>query len=465
MKLAKDEDLRTFIENYSLNDNAFKLAFVDFITKKYIKPDKKKQKDYIKEISNIFSSATGNGKSRYSYRYDYDDDSGWMSIACDMQKLFDEAEIMLKAGDFVTPIIIVMNFFKTAAEYADDGVYYDDEGQYEMRECCEKAGELIMKIVSNPSVDVKQKRDIFRDISKIENDDVIFSYFEYDVEDLMFEVGALVQSPEERITMLDDKIKEQEGKGYRVYNYVTMKINYLNELRRYDEAQSVMDDYMHLPEIRKMKVDTLQNLGKYEEALKLLDDGIVIAKQNNRLGTVEDWLEMKLKIYESLKSEKDIIDICRTLFIAKNGSLEHYEKLKKYVPSAEWNMFLHKMISEVRYKYYEVIADIYEKEKDHDELFKWIVSNQSDRVGHILDYGFRMPSSYHQSLLELFAFDIKNYATKKENMSRNNYKEIAQRLREAKRLAGGETAVAKIVDEFRNIYKRRPAMMEELNDL
>ena len=217
MKLAKEEDLRTFMENYSLNDNAFKHAFVDFITKKYIKPEKKEQKDYIKEISNIFSSTTGNGKSRYSYRYDYDDDSDWMSIACDMQKLFDEAEIMLKAGDFVTPIIIVMNFFKTASECADDCVYYDDEGQYEMRECCEKAGELIMKIVSNPSVDIRQKQEIFRDICKIEEDDIIFSYFEYDVEDLMFEIGALLQSPEERITMLDDKIKEQEEKGYRVY--------------------------------------------------------------------------------------------------------------------------------------------------------------------------------------------------------------------------------------------------------
>ena len=41
------------------------------------------------------------------------------------------------------------------------------------------------------------------------------------------------------------------------------------------------------------------------------------------------------------------------------------------------------MISEVRYKYHDVIADMYEKEKEYDELLRWIVSNQSDRVGQI----------------------------------------------------------------------------------
>ena len=56
---------------------------------------------------------------------------------------------------------------------------------------------------------------------------------------------------------------------------------------------------------------------------------------------------------------------------------------RKYVSSAEWKIFLHKMISEVRYKYHDVIADMYEKEKEYDELLRWIVSNQSDRVGQI----------------------------------------------------------------------------------
>lgn len=47
-------------------------------------------------------------------------------------------------------------------------------------------------------------------------------------------------------------------------------------------------------------------------------------------------------------------------------------------------------------------------------------------------------------------------------MNRESYKEIVCHLRKAKSLTGGESAVEKIVAEFRNEYKRRPAMTEEL---
>ena len=174
---------------------------------------------------------------------------------------------------------------------------------------------------------------------------------------------------------------------------------------------------------------------------------------------------MKLKICVLKKSDKDIINICRVLFITKNGSLEYYEKLKKHVPSGDWKIFLYKMISELEYKYHEVIANIYEAEKDYDELLRWIISESNNRIRHALDYGYRMPVTYHPTLLELFASDIKAYAANKENMSRDNYKEITKWLREAKKLTGGETTVTQIVKEFRDIYKRRPAMMEELNAL
>lgn len=41
MKLAKKEDLSTFIEAYAMNDEQFKQVFLDYLTKKYIKPQKK----------------------------------------------------------------------------------------------------------------------------------------------------------------------------------------------------------------------------------------------------------------------------------------------------------------------------------------------------------------------------------------------------------------------------------------
>lgn len=37
-----------------------------------------------------------------------------------------------------------------------------------------------------------------------------------------------------------------------------------------EEAQSVMDSFMYLSDIRKIKIETLRDSGKYDEALELL---------------------------------------------------------------------------------------------------------------------------------------------------------------------------------------------------
>lgn len=463
MKLAKEDDLRIFVQTYADKDETFRQAFMDYLTQKYIGTKKRKQKDYIKEITNIFANTTGNIRPKYSYRYDYDDDSDWMTIADDIKVLLADAEILLKAGDTADVITIVMHFLKTASENVDDSIYYDDDGQYEMRECCEKAGELIMEIMKNPSVDLKQKQEIFHDICEIEEEGSLHNYTEYDVEELKFEMGTLLLSPEERLAMIDGKIKELEEKKYRAYRYVEMKIDYLNELKRYEEAQDVMDSYIHLPEIRRIKVESLQSLGKYDEALKILDEGIAISKEQRYSGNEIQWLVMKLKIYELQKSVKDIINTSRRLFITTNGDKEYYENLKNYVDDSEWKAFLHDMIAEIKYRS-ESIAYIYENEKEYDELMGFI-SSHSDSIRYILSYGLRMPEKYHQSLLDIFTSAIKAYAADRNNMNRESYYDIAKKLQEAKKLSGGEEVVNRIVAEFRVVYKRRPAMMEELREL
>ena len=50
-------------------------------------------------------------------------------------------------------------------------------------------------------------------------------------------------------------------------------------------------------------------------------------------------------------------------------------------------------------------------------------------------------------------------------MGRDHYMRIAEMLHFMKRFKGGETIVGDLVKEFRERYKRRPAMMDELRRL
>lgn len=462
MKLAKEDDLRAFVEAYALNDYQFKNVFVDYISQKYFRTEKKntKQKDYAKEISKIFSDSIVRSKSRY---YNYYDEIDWCTIAYKMQQVFEDAAVLLKNGDTINPANIALHFFESVSEFVDDTIYYDDDSQYEMHECCENAGDLLLDVMKNTSAEFTLKQDIFRKICKVLNDHRVNDYVDYNVEYLMFELGNYVQSPEDRLAMIDVKIKEREEKNYGVYQYVQMKIDYLKELNRNEEALEVENSYLHLSEIRKKRVEQLVDSERYNDALQMIDEGILIAKEKRHYGSEKRWLETKLSIYERIDDKKGMIEISRKLFIDGEGVWEYYEKLRKIVPSSDWKIFLAKMISELKYKR-DVIANIYEKEKDYDELYKWIIIS-SDRIRHSIGYGFRMPKEYHPILLEIFASSIKEFAANTYNMSRENYRLIAQRLNEAKKMNGGEAVVKNIVTEFRIIYKRRPAMMDELSGL
>ena len=459
MKLAKKEDLSSFIEAYAMNDEHFKQVFLDYLTKKYIRPEKKIQKDYQQEVKRIFASAAKKRKSRYSYYDDYDEEIRWDVIESGMQKLFDEAMTLLKVDEVEGPAKTASQFFLSLSETVDDSILYDDDGLCMMGDCCERATEIMREVVKHPSASTNLKQSILNEVDKMRDLD---NFFDLDSNGLKFEISQLIQTPEQHLAMLDEEINThlEYGTSY----YVVMKIDYLNELGRIEEAQTVMEQFLHLPGIRRKKVEQLQGEEKYVEALELLNDGITQAKLDNHSGTETQWWEMKLRIYELQKSNKEIIATCRTLFIANGGSMEYYKKLKKNVPSNEWKAFLYGMIAEVKYKR-EVMADIYEEEKEYDELLRWIISESYNRIRHILNYGPRMPKSYHSTLLELFTSDIKTYTASKYNISRNHYQTIAQWLHEAKKMMGGAMVVSRIVEEFRTTYKRRPAMMEELRGL
>lgn len=459
MKLAKKEDLSSFIEAYAMNDEQFKQVFLDYLTKKYLRPETKIQKDYRQEVKRIFASAIKHRRSRYSYYDDFDEETRWDVIESGMKKLFVEAMTLLKVGEVEGPAKIASQFFLSLSETVDDSILYDDDALCMMGGCCEKAIEIMREVVKHPSAIASLKHRILNEVDKM---GALDNYFDLDSNGLKLEISQLIQTPEQHLVMLDEEIKTHSE--YGTSRYVDMKIDYLNELGRTEEAQTVMNQYLHLPEIRRRKVEQLQGEEKYAEALKLLSDGITLAKQGNHSDSETQWLEMKLRIYELQKSNKNVIDTCRTLFIAKSGSMEHYKKLKENVPTHEWKAFLHGMIAEVEYKR-EVIADIYEEEKEYDELLRWIISESYSRINYILKYGLRMPKNYHSTLLDLFATDIKAYAASKHNMSRDHYQRTAQWLHEAKRLMGGTMVVSRIVEEFRTTYKRRPAMMEELRGL
>lgn len=161
-----------------------------------------------------------------------------------------------------------------------------------------------------------------------------------------------------------------------------------------------------------------------------------------------------------------IIEMCRLLFIHTDGSLGYYHKLKSLVPSMDWKEYLNALMQETTfYDYWGTgnnKAEIYIEEKDYDKLFGYLSALEYRRLDALLQYASHLNATHSSQILPLFTDDLRTYAEK--NLGRNHYEYIARVLRGMRKLNGGKEAVKQLVEEFRILYKRRSAMMQELGE-
>ncbi len=107
-------------------------------------------------------------------------------------------------------------------------------------------------------------------------------------------------------------------------------------------------------------------------------------------------------------------------------------------------------------------ADIYVKEQDNDRLFSLLSSARYDQLEALMQYAHYLKDTHSEQLIVIYTSLLNDYAER--NLGRRHYEFIAQVLSCIRKLNGGQAVVKSLVAEFRIKYKRRPAMMEVLED-
>ena len=463
MKRAKAEDYLHFVQEKIRFNQELKEELTAYLKAKYTTAD---ERDYGKEVENIFktSHSSARGYGRWSRYNDYET-IDWAKVFTKIRCLFSEVAALMESGVATPAIDVSVRFFQLLGKHNDDSLLYDEDS--DVYDVCEIAEELIKDASRHVSVSAEKKVELLEDLRKLSAYEVYRDYEYGDMNDLMMQVNVNVQSPEDALKLLDRILKERES-SYDLYKYVNEKINILQGLNREDEVLKLVNQYLYLPEIREQEVDRLIDEIRYKEALQILDEGIRLAKEENHRGTELRWVQKKIGIYELMDDKSSLIACNRLMFVGNGGSMEYYHKLKRSVDASEWQPFLDKLIEDTKvvssYGIERILPDIYVEEKDFEKLYTLIYNASCfERLELVQKYGLQLPSSYASSLLAVFVIDIRDYAER--NMGRNYYVRVAEMLHFMKRFKGGETVVSELLTEFRDKYKRRPAMMDELRRL
>lgn len=463
LSCADPKQLLRFIEEYASTHADFKTALFDkFLPKKL---SDGLSADYILKIKACFDAY----RPRYYSRSRYNaEDSDWVKVFGKVDQYLTKAHLLLQQDALGDAAAIALQILRSVGEnyLNEDFMYLDEIG---IDDYCETSHKLLQQIIPNTNTTQKLKEEILQNLIDINKLPAYTDYDICDVEGLLLLANIYTQPKEKTLALADQMIREREERNDPgLSQLVLYKIQILEKFNELEKAKATLQNYLYLPDIREQEVNKLINSLQYDKALIMLDDGIKKAIKDGETYTAEKWRERQLFIYEATNNVPKCIELYRELFIS-SGELTYYHKLKSLIPTDQWKGYLDTLMGETKFYDYmgfgkSTIAEIYVEEKEYERLYKMILSVPSYRQLEALsEYAHHLKDFYSSELLALYTDRICDYA--ENNLGRNHYEYIAKILQNMKKLKEGDEVVRHVVQEFRNTYKRRSAMMSVLKGL
>lgn len=404
-------------------------------------------------------------RERYSgRRYDpyYDGMwTDWEAVGDEMENLLDDIETELHAGVIAGVVPVVMEFFRQVEEKSD--YYLLEEDHLYLRSAVNQASSLLLSYMKHPSVTQEEKDHALHELNEIAESRFYADYGLFELAGLCVLLMSVSLPAGEALAQLDGILKNKKANYTLRCRAVSCKIDLLLSLGREEDARRLIWDNLHDSEIREKELTRLCDSGQLELAVRLINKAVRYGNHYDKI----TLLERKLELCERMQNRDGCISACRSIFLTLGCSLQYYEKLKKLVRESKWDSFIDKLLSQIErrddfgYGNIDELLRIYEKEEMYDRLFFCIKEIPRDRLKHLVQYASVLPEKYHTDILNMSVVEMQKMS--KEVSNRAVYEELADSLNRFSKLPGAREMAESLLTEWRTVYRRRRAMMEELN--
>ncbi len=300
-------------------------------------------------------------------------------------------------------------------------------------------------------------------VTMLENRDL--DYLEESIENIIMEEFAgdeYLQPKLQIIEKMIEKSKQNEYEYSRKYKVGKWTVKYLELLKENGVSADILNQeckkYWENSVVRKYWIDTCIKNKNYDEALSALDESILLDKDYR--GLVCEHNKKKKEIY-LLQGNKNayIEQMWRILVDYNDGNLELFKELKQQYTEEEWLFQREQLFANLSNSIY--IAEFYKEEKQYYRLLKYVTDYPG--LSKLQKYEDVLKKDYSVQILEKYTYELNGMAVQANN--RKQYKNLVAILRKMRKFDDGKQCVEQIVADWRMTYKKRPAMMEELNKL
>ncbi|MBM6990730.1 MAG: SWIM zinc finger family protein [Mobilibacterium timonense] len=455
---AEEEELRQCISRMSVDEMRemlFKLASDDEslrnrIAAMYSKTiDEKmilKMKNMVDEI--VYEHSDQSGFIYWNHASDFVSDLiGFLHN--DVSPLIDRG-MLEEAFDLTCYVFITIG----NAEVDDDG-----DIAYGADECCEFWG----KIVSGAS-DLQQE-NMYNWFCRQIGSGSVHDYMEDYLDD--FRMTGFYSKPilEGRLEELDGIIcneMEEYKKNKNIWKTQTLvrdlnnRIDTMIELEvPDDEVLSYTERYTFLPAILIRYAEAVYKTRDIDCAAGLLQKGKIRDAANS--SAVSAYSRELIEFYAGQDMKKELLDeLSYQVLNCYQENLRYIDRLRNIISDEEWTVMREEILGSESCR--SVRFDLMHEEKLYDRLVKEILTTGSIDV--LERYEKDLRPAYSHEIRDMYADHARNMI--KNVSDRKQYRYVVAYLRKITRYDGGKALADSIAESWKQEYKRRPALIDEI---
>lgn len=257
------------------------------------------------------------------------------------------------------------------------------------------------------------------------------------------------------------KANQKKDSWYREYYVGNWAVRHLELMEQnesdWNEKEQYCKQYWQSSAVRKYYIDLCIQQKKYDLALEVLKESIQMDADYR--GLVSDYHIKMKEIYQKKGDVEKYQEQLWELILKYNaGNLDIFRELKSQYTEEDWNIAREKIFSKLPL---QTNVQLYKEEKLYDRLMEAV--QESNGLWLLQQYESDLKKLYPDAVLKKYESELNNMA--RLSSDRKRYKQYVALLRKMKNIKGGTKVVERMVSEWRNLYKRRPAMMDELSRL
>ena len=442
-----EEELRSFVKGIAAQDSEIRNTLM---TRYAVKIDEK-QMDLLKQGVNQLVWEYGDRSGYIEYR------NAWDFCWALENYLEDKVDTLIDRKCWRQAFELTNYVFRTIGNIDIDD---SDGGTSQVANACYDKWKEILENCSE-----EEKNEMFSWFMSHLSCNYVIDYLEDYMEDFLTHEFQNREMLEKMLKDLDERIEMQAlstdcGSTWSVrHGYENNIIKRLELMERLDFPEEEIREYRRrhwrFSAVRELEIQENLDNGNLDEAIRILQESKTLDKEYP--GLVARYSEQLISIYETQPDKEGYKkELLYYVFECPQNNLVHIYKLKEVCTDKEWEDYREQILKNP--KNYNILYPFMEKEGMYESMLECI--RKETFIYNLDKYEKVLKEKFPEQVRDIYISYLRHEAERAGN--RKRYRELMKYLKKIRRYPGGKEKASEIAENWRGMYYRRTAMMDEM---